>query len=182
MPHHDSRVFREEFEAFLREIGVWAIYTRTDRRFRCQACYDLTTHDAAADCENCFGTGFKVQLQRWFVYHSPEFFRASPAQTPVTRVGITNEGPRFVFTRAADVPVKGDRFFIVEWDTDRDTMLERGGGQPVSIVHVLQVDHNEPNIAGQVIYNTAHCRYVTEGLHQYERALFATPVTVTRFP
>jgi hypothetical protein len=179
MAHNVHDVFKDQFNDFLDQIGIWVIYTRSDPRFRCKECFDLNTRDSPANCSSCFGTGFKVNLERWLVYPSNSLNFPAPVEAPLIRPGILSDTSTFIFSRATERPVVGDRVFIVEWNESRDLIVPRNAS-PVSIVQVLRIHFVEPLIAGQVIYYTSHCKFVTEAIHQYEQALAEVPIRISR--
>ncbi len=167
------------FEDLLERIGIWAVYTRSDPRFRCQACWNLDTREAKADCGTCFGTGFRVTLERWPVVYTQSLRRAAPGRTELELTGWANENDPYVITRKKDVTRVGDYFYIVEWNQPRDR-ITRYGGQPVRIVQVLRVINIDPQIAGEVCYYINHTEILTEIARQHSEALLSTPITVSR--
>lgn len=168
------------FDWTLQKFGLWVVYTRSDHRFRCTHCFDLDTNEAPADCEFCFGTGFKTNLERWYVIYSNSLVRAG-AYTPLARIGWTTEHTPYVFTKPHLIPSRGDRFFIVEWDQKPEDIPVRQA-QPVRILETIRITFIEPNIAGRVIYYTNHCEFVTEAKVQYESVLLGQQIRITRSP
>lgn len=179
MSHTVSPIFKQQFLFNLKLMGIPVIYTRSDRRFLCRLCTTPDGDGGRADCGNCFGTGYNVTLERWFVGYSNTLARLSTAQVPLARDGYTNNNNAFIFSRPEDRPVATDRFFVVEWDQKRDEVFRRAA-QPIRLVQAYIVLYAEANIAGEVIYHTSHCDFVSESRAQYERALLSTPVTVSR--
>lgn len=175
---HDLR--RKFRERMLKPDGVWVVYTRSDPRFRCTACFDLDRGSATRqDCGTCFGTGYRVTLERWKVYSSHSIFRARTSQDRLTWAGWTAEHSPVVFTQAADVPRPQDRIFLVEWD--RTTEDPPYGAQPTRIAAAFEVSFVEPLIAGGgVVYYTCHTQVADEARAAYEHALLPTPIQVTR--
>jgi hypothetical protein len=179
MSHVLSQTFKDQFLSTLKLMGIPVIYTRSDRRFVCRECSGPDEDGGRADCANCFGTGFNVTLERWFVGYSNTLARLSTPQVPLSRDGYTNDNNAFIFSRPEDQPVAMDRFFVVEWDKKRDDVF-RLAAQPLRIIQAYMVLYAEANIGGEVIYHTSHCDFVTESKAQYERALLRTPVNVSR--
>lgn len=179
MSHALAPTFKAQFLNVLKLSGIPVIYTRSDRRFICRQCSSPDGDGGRADCGNCFGTGYKVTLERWFVTYSNSLARLSFPQVPLTRDGYTQNNNAFFFSRPEERPVEMDRFFVVEWDQKRDDVFRRAA-QPVRIFQAYLVVYAEANIAGEVIYHTSHCDFVSEAKAQYERALLATPVQVSR--
>jgi hypothetical protein len=169
---------KEAFNNLLDRIGIWAVYTRSDRRFPCRLCYNLDTNDARANCGACFGTGYRVQLERWMGYYTHNLRRSSSIESSLSSIGWTLEEEPIFFTRPQQIPTLGDRIFIVEWDRRRDLVPSKG--RPVRIAEVLQVVFVEPMIAGEVIYRASHCDVLGENTRDYERALLGTPINITR--
>jgi hypothetical protein len=180
MSHSQFDDFLGEFDQLMDEIGIWAVYTRSDHRFPCTECTDLDNHDSAPDCGACFGTGFRVTLERWLIYGTDALRRSQPVEVPEVKPGLLEEPTFFVFSRAKDRPVRNDSFFIVEWNLERDDLASRGG-QPTRLIHVARVDYIDRPIAGKMIYNVAHCTLVDEAARQFERALLTRPITISRF-
>jgi hypothetical protein len=179
MSHVLSPNFKAQFLKTLKLSGIPVVYTRSDRRFPCRACSGPDEDGGQADCQNCFGTGFKLTLERWFVTYSNTLARLTTPQVPLTKDGYTNDNNAFIFSRAEDRPTPMDRFFVVEWDQPRDQVFTLNA-QPLRIIQAYIIIYAEANIAGEVIYNTSHCDFVTESKAQYERALLRTPLTVSR--
>jgi hypothetical protein len=179
MPHDDAPQLKRVFDETLKKIGTWVVYTRSDHRFRCIDCYNLDTGDSRVDCERCFGTGYLTTLERWLVYPSTSLLRPSPTAVDLLKAGFTNLAGFFVYTRAEEVPVANDRFFVVEWTVPRDEIF-KGFGQPFRIQEALRIDYPEPNLAGQVIFYTANCEQITETVKRLERVLLQAPIRVTR--
>lgn len=179
MAHVTHEILKDQFNEFMDQIGIWVVYTRSDHRFRCIDCYNIDTGDSPADCSTCFGTGYKVSLERWLVYYSNSLARPTPVEGQLLRPGIIAENSNYIFSRATERPVVGDRVFVVEWDKPRD-LIPSHGARPVNIVQALRVHFVEPQIAGQVIYYIAHCKFVTEAVLQYEQVLGSTPIRISR--
>lgn len=177
--HFDGESLREQVDTLIEEIGIWVIYTRSDRRFHCTTCFNLDTRDARSDCENCFGTGYRTQLQRWLAYYSESLVRPAPANVQLLKPGFTETGENVIFTRARNIPTAGDRFFIVEWNTPRDRVATHSG-QPLRILEALRIDKVEPHIAAEVIYHTAHCGPITEVISRLEPVLLRAPISISR--
>jgi hypothetical protein len=179
MSHHQFDVFGGQFDTLIQDIGIWAVYTRSDPRFPCMSCVDLDNHDSSPSCGACFGTGKKVVLERWLVYPTDALRRSQPVDVPVVRPGLIEEPTFFVFSRAKDRPSRNDYFLIVEWNLGRDELATRGG-QPTRLVHAARIDYIDRPIAGQMIYNVAHCELVDEAAKQFEHALLSRPVAISR--
>jgi hypothetical protein len=177
--HAWTTSFKGSFDTLLKQIGVWAVYTRSDRRFRCTECFDRFNNDSRPDCSTCFGTGYRVTLERWLVFPTNALFRARPANVPQTPAGFDPNHPYFIFTRAKNKPAQGDRFFIVEWNQPRDLVVPRAA-QPTRIVQALEVIYVDHEIAGELIYNVTNCLFRNEAIGQYETALFSTSISVSR--
>lgn len=165
---------KQQFEATVNRIGIWAIYTRTDRRFRCRHCGSLSHKDGRADCGSCFGTGYQVRLERWLVGYASATRRIQAQEGDFTPVGIEPPTNPVVFARAADVPRTGDRIFLVEWDVPRERQQKRGG--PVSLVQPLLVTYPDPQILAGVAFWVVTCELQNELRLRYERALLSAVV------
>lgn len=168
------------FDYVTDKFGIWLVYTRSDRRFLCQDCYNIDTHESVANCSTCFGTGYKTRLERWFAVYSNSLLRGSSA-TPLTRIGWTTEHTPYVFVNKSLIPTRGDRFFVVEWDQPPNSVRPLQG-QPVKIFEALRITFIEPNQAGTPIYFTCSCEFVTEAVKQYEQVLIGNPITISRGP
>jgi hypothetical protein len=179
MSHNLSNTFKSKFLSIIKLMGIPVIYTRSDRRFVCRECSGPDEDGGRADCSNCFGTGYNVTLERWFVGFSNSLHRLVSPDVPLSRDGYTNNNNGYFFSRPEDRPVVTDRFFVVEWDKKRDDVF-RLESQPLRIVQAYIILYAESNIAGEVIYHTSHCEFVSESRAQYERALLRTPVRVSR--
>lgn len=178
MSRHLPYELRGEFDELLEEIGIWAVYTRADRRFPCPVCLSLTTGDAKEDCGTCFGTGYRVTLERWRVYPTSTLTRARYLDTPLAGTGFSPEHSPVVFTRSTEIPLVADCFLIPEWDRDVDGHPDHA--QPLRLVDAYRVTFVDRAYAGAVIYHACHCHLVSEARPAYERALLRTPVTITR--
>jgi hypothetical protein len=179
MSHAFADTMQEWYEQILEKSAIWVVYTRSDHRFRCIECYNLDTGSSRADCGKCFGTGFKVHLERWFAHYSTTLVRPNNELYPLTKIGFSADFASFIFTRHPLVPVLNDRIFLVEWSLGRDEIAQKGG-QPTRLVEALRIRFAEPLPAGKTIYYTAHCDTVSEDRAAYERALFTTPMSATR--
>lgn len=166
----------QHFNDLMDSIGVWVIYTRSDHRFRCRECWNYNTNDAPPDCSTCFGTGFKVSLERWKVYYTNRFSRAAGIEIPLTRAGFSPEHMAYIFTKASNAPVEQDRVFIVEWDQLRDN-IPTYEGRPKRVVQALRILYPEPFFIGQEIYLANHCGIVQENIQAVEPVLLRTPIT-----
>jgi len=171
--------YKSHFNDLLDRIGVWVIYTNGDRRFRCTECFDRFTGDSRPDCGFCFGTGYKVSLERWLAFISNALFRGRAADVPHTAIGYDPNHTYFVFTRSKDIPARGDRFLVVEWNMRRND-VPIFGGQPTRLVHVLEVLYVENEIVGELIYNNANCLIRDDAIAQYEKVLLSAPIALTR--
>lgn len=167
-----------EFNLLMDQIGIWVIYTRSDHRFRCRDCYNYFTNDSAPTCSTCFGTGYKVSLERWKVYYTNRVSRAAGIEVPLTRGGFSPEFMAYIFTRNKNIPVEEDRVFIVEWDRSRDD-VPKMEARPTRIVQALRVLYIEQFYIGQEIYLLNHCGIVQESVRGYEPILLRTPITTT---
>lgn len=179
MSHNLAPNIQRPFESLLDRIGLWTVYTRSDYRFRCRLCFDLDTREARADCEACFGTGYRVTLERWKVYYTQSLRRATSVDEPLEIPGWATENKPYIISRKQDIPRIGDYFFIVEWNQPRDKITTLGG-QPVRILQALRVLFVDPQIAGEVCYNISTCEFVTEKAWAFTRNLLTTPITVSR--
>jgi len=158
---------------------MWVVYTRSDDRFPCQACYDLNTRTSRATCRICFGTGRKVTLERWMACYTNTLRGTQTRDAPLNLLGWTPENEPLVLTKSANIPVIGDRFFLVEWDRAKTKIP--GQARPIRILEALNVAWVEPLLAkGEVIYYTSHCDRVTENIRDYEQSLYDTAVITTR--
>src|SRR6266705_3051678 len=106
-----------DFERLLDEIGIWVVYTRSDHRFRCRKCWNYFTNDADPHCDSCFGTGYKVELERWKIFYSNRFSSGATIEITLTRAGFTPEFNTYMFSRTDMQPTFEDKVFLVEWDT-----------------------------------------------------------------
>ena len=171
---------REYFKVVLNQSGVWAVFTRSDHRFRCRDCFNPTTRDARISCSNCFGTGYNVTLERWRVTVTQTLFRSRSLGAPLIETGWGSQHEPVVFSRWEDIPEIGDRFFFVEWDQD----VERNpyGAQPTKISEIFIVTYREPEYAaGGMIYNASHGELITDSVRVVLPALLKTPIDITRF-
>jgi hypothetical protein len=167
------------FNNLMDKIGIWVVYTRSDHRFRCRDCFNYFTNDSAPSCSTCFGTGFRVSLERWKVYYTNRISRAAGIEIPLTRAGFNPDHMAYIFTRNKDTPVDLDRVFIVEWDVPRDDVPVRAG-RPKRIVQALQILYTEQFYIGQEIYLLNHCGIVQESIKSaYEPILLRTPIPTT---
>ena len=103
----------KHYDDLMDAVGIWIVYTRSDHRFRCRECYNYFTDDSNVSCSSCFGTGYKVTLERWKVYYTNRLSRAAGIEIPLTRGGFSPEHMAYIFTRTDMVPVEEDRVFIV---------------------------------------------------------------------
>jgi hypothetical protein len=179
MSHSLGATTIKQFDNLIDKIGIWTVYTRSDHRFRCRDCWDYDTNSSAPDCGTCFGTGFRVTLERWLTYYTNRISRVAGVDTPLTRAGFSPEHNAYIFTRHRNIPVEQDRFFIVEWDKDRDRIPVEGG-RPARLVQALRVIFVETFYIGREIYYLAHCGIHQEAIKQYEPNLLRSPLTVTR--
>ena len=171
-------LLKRQYDAFLQRAGSWSVYTRSDHRFRCQSCFNLSTNTSRADCEVCFGTGYHVTLERWLISTANVLRKTGMLVPPLLPAGWASDNAPVVFCRSSDVPVVGDKFFTVEWDKARSEVP--GRGRPIRIIEALTVVQVSPMVAGEVIYYMAHCDIVTESQHRYETSLFRTSINTTR--
>lgn len=166
------------YDDLMEHIGVWVVYTRSDHRFRCRECWNYFTNDSVTSCSNCFGTGFKVTLERWKVFYSNRVSRAAGIEVPLTRGGFSPEHMVYIFSRTDQIPVEQDRVFIVEWDVPRDSVPSREG-RPKRLVQALQILYIEPFYIGQQIYLLNHCGIIQESVRAYEPILLRSPIPIT---
>lgn len=165
---------KRQFEETVDRIGLWVIYARADRRFRCRACGSLSHKDGRADCGACFGSGYQARLERWLVGYASSTRRVQADDGKLTPVGIESDRSPVVFTRAADVPRVGDRIFLVEWDVPRER--QRHYGRQVQLVQPLLVTDTDPQILAGVTFWVTTCELQNELRQQYERALLGAVV------
>lgn len=178
--HRDlSGWIQKKFNETLDRIGVWAIYTRSDPRFRCLVCHDLDTGDSRPNCESCFGTGYRVTLERWKVIYVQGLRRPASAEVPLNYPGWLTENQPFLVTRKTEIPRIGDLLFLVEWDRPRD-LVPSQQGRPVRLLHTARILFPDPQIAGDVCYWLSSCQIVTEANRQFEPLLLRSPLTITR--
>src|SRR6266566_6080917 len=112
----------KHFDALMDRIGIWVVYTRSDRRFVCRDCFNPITNDSPPGCGTCFGTGFKTTLERWKVFYTNRISRTGVLEMPLTTAGFSPEHTVYIFTRTDMAPVLNDYVYIVEWDRFRDDM------------------------------------------------------------
>ena len=167
-----------EFDDTIDKYGTWGIYTRSDHRFVCRECYDIGKGDSAPDCGTCFGTGFKVELQRWKFYFSNSLRGFQALEGTLSPIGFTDEDNIFVFTKRQNIPVINDRFFVVEWSEPIGEIS--GRSQPTRLVHSYRVTFMQSFIVGKVVYYLSHCYSGDEALDQYSSVLLKQPIIVTR--
>ena len=159
-------------------IGIWVVYTRSDKRFKCRTCWNYFTNDAAVSCSDCFGIGYKTTLERWKVYYTNRVSRNASISVPLTRDGFSAEHMAYIFTRTDMVPEVQDRVFVVEWDVQKDN-IPTYKGRPKRLVQALRVLFIEPFFIGQQIYLLNHCGIVQESIHQYEPILMRKDIPNT---
>jgi hypothetical protein len=171
-------ILQRNFDQLLADRGSWMVYTRSDPRFPCQACWDLNTRTGRANCEQCFGTGRKVTLERWLTLPANVLRATQVRDASLSSLGWTTENEPIIFTRRVDIPMNPDRLLMVEWDRSRKLIPTQG--RPIRIHEAYLVNWVEPQLAGEVIYYAAHCDRVTENLEAYQQALYHTPLRTTR--
>lgn len=173
-----SQLFKGKFGDLTDLCNTWAIYVRTDHRFRCMDCYDVDRGTSRISCSNCYGTGYNVELQRWHIFPTDSIRRAQGAEVPLTSMGWSPEHNFYAFSREHNKPVVGDLFFIVEWDTLQEQVPING--QPVRLVLAATVLYSQLNIANDIIYYVAHCDLLNEGLKELQTNLLTERIRVTK--
>jgi hypothetical protein len=112
------RDLRKDMTEILNKYGHQIVYIRQDKRFRCD-CYSERSGEARADCPKCFGTTYKVKIEKHLT-------RRKVSTVPETLPGVrkTSGGGMVVPTTYQyyllyDVePQRGDLILEVEWQDD----------------------------------------------------------------
>lgn len=175
---YSPKVFAEQLDKTIDMVGVWLLYTRTDRRFRCTHCYSPVEGGSRPDCSTCFGTGYQVELERWLCFYTNSIRRTGDVQSPLNPTGFNPNHTDFVFSKRDNIPVAGDIFFLVGWNRERKQVP--AGGRPVRVDQALEVSYVEPLIAGETIYYLSHCFSKDYSKRAFEQVIHGVTIVRTR--
>ncbi len=160
----------------MREHGwILAIYTRSDRRFVCKKCYNPDTRDAPVNCDECFGTGYKTDLEPWWVRYTTTLRRMPKPELQVTSAGDMDERFIYVIPEEDKIPVVQDLFFRVEWNIPPKD-VEARGGRPVRVIDAVRVHDIDLEEFGGTISHIADCLFETESLNAFAKAILNRPL------
>lgn len=149
---------RKEMADFLEKYAHEVVYIRRDTRFRCE-CYVERSGESSDHCPKCFGTGYKVSIEKVRT-------RRNIAAVPESLVGINqlqqygkNAPKAYVYYLEYDKdPRDNDLILEVIWDT-------QGVPRYIKEKHLISVIEAKFGYKGRTEFFQVYCRYDQKGDH-----------------
>jgi len=136
---------REEFENFLRQHGHYIVYIRRDTNIRCR-CWDFTANAPSSDksCPRCYGTGYKVSLERHLMRKAITGSPLGLAATLQSREPGQFLTPSFIgYFKPLLRPQAGDKVVEVTWDRNTGALVRITAMYEVSTIDDKRQDGGE---------------------------------------
>ena len=170
MPHTKDRIERL-FLNLLDRFGRYSIYVRRDDRFLC-SCWNPDTKEADPHHTLCLGTGHKIQVERFLsiLQISMPAIQQEFAQTP-SPIGIMGPIGTVIFLERGAWPRVNDLIFEVEWDCERDSVLNYGRVARLVDSYTLQSIDRISDSKGEIIVHKCYSHTIDSSYQWYEDAL-----------
>jgi|SRR5579875_466171 len=146
---------RKKFIETLQKWGHYVIYIRRDLRFRCP-CFIERSGEASEHCPKCFGTGYRVTIEKHLT-------RQHPNSVPLSLSGLDRSTPYGNIVPNANVyyfdytvePKSGDLIIEVDWN----------GDTPMNIKFKQLISLSEPKYGqqGRVEYYSCYAKFTPKG-------------------
>lgn len=150
--------FRKKLKDVLDKYGHYIVYIRCDKRFRCP-CFIERSGEPHSDCPMCFGTGYKVQIEKIRT-------RRKISSVPESLIGVnrlqstgTMAPKSYTYYYEHYVqPKESDLILEVLWDKE---------GVPRHIKNKYLVSAVDPQLGykGRVEFYQVYCRFDRKGDH-----------------
>ena len=161
---------QSEMDQFLYDYGYHCIYVRLDRRIKCTACWNETTHEPDRQCTRCLGTGYKIlQIERHLVRDVD-----APSRKGIWEISLQEPGmvvnPKYViYFMSTARPVLGDVIYLPLFDDKT--------GEIIRLKMRFEIDHPREKVEdmGMTSHWEVDCRASTADLKDYEKMLRKKP-------